>query len=192
MIVPIVEGHSEVLSIGVLTRRVLADLQVFDVEIARPFRVKRNRVVRPGVLERSIIQAERTRPGASSMLVILDADADCPATLSGELQARAAATTGLRVSIVFPKVEIEAWILAGIESLRGHRGILTDASPPGDPEAVRDAKGAISSLMEGSRGYVPTDDMAALFTAMDLEQVAARSPSFSKFRRDVAGLIGGP
>jgi hypothetical protein len=61
--------------------------------------------------------------------------------------------------------------------------------PPTDPEAVRDAKGAISDLMEGSRGYVVTDDMSALFSAMDLEQVAARAPSFSKFRRDVASLV---
>jgi hypothetical protein len=141
------------------------------------------------MLESSIILAERTRPGASAILVILDADADCPAALSTELRARAAAATALRVSVVLPKIEIEAWILAGIESLRGLRGILSHASPPTDPEAVRDAKGAISDLMEGSRGYVATDDMSALFSAMDLEQVAARAPSFSKFRRDVASLV---
>jgi hypothetical protein len=95
---------------------VLHDVGIFDVEVARPFRVKRNRVVRPEELERSIIQAQRTRPGASAILVILDADADCPATLSGELRARASQATALRVSVVLPKVEIEAWILAGIES----------------------------------------------------------------------------
>jgi hypothetical protein len=170
---------------------VLHDVGIFDVEVARPFRVKRNRVVRPEELERSIIQAERTRPGASAILVILDADADCPATLSGELRARASQATALRVSVVLPKVEIEAWILAGIESLRGHRGILTHASPPADPEAVRDAKGALSAWMEGSRGYVATGDMSALFSELDLEQVAARAPSFAKFRRDVAALVGG-
>jgi hypothetical protein len=43
--------------------------------------------------------------------------------------------------------------------------------------------------MEDSRGYVAPDDMSALFSAMDLEQVAARAPSFSKFRRDVASLV---
>jgi uncharacterized protein DUF4276 len=191
LIVPVVEGHSEVLSIGVLTRRVLHELDVFDVEIAQPFRVKRNHVVRRDVLERTVIQAVRTRPGATGILVILDADADCPASLSRELKTRASAITELLVCVVLPKIEIEAWILAGIESLRGYRGILADACAPSDPEAVRDAKGAISKLMTGSRGYVPTDDMCALFAVIDLEQVASGAPSFSKFRRDVAALGGG-
>lgn len=191
MIVPIVEGQSEVLAIGVLMRRVLHDLEVFDLKIAPPFRVKRNRVVRPDELERSIIQAERTRPGASAILVILDADADCPATLARELQARASAMTALAVSVVLPKVEIEAWMLAGIESLRGLRGIHAHAVVRVDPETIRDTKGALSQLMAGSRGYVPTHDMSALFGAMDLDEVASRAPSFAKFRRDIAALSGG-
>ena len=187
-IVPIVEGQSEVLSIGVLIRRVLHDLAVFDLEVARPFRVKRNHVVRRDKLEAAVIQAERTRAGASSILILLDADDGCPAALAGGLKDRACEVTSLVVSVVLPKVEIEAWILAGIASLRGCRGIFAHASPPADPEGVRDAKGAITGLMEGSRGYVPTDDMCALFAAMDLNEVASRAPSFAKFRRDIATL----
>lgn len=130
MIVPVVEGHSEVLSIGVLARRVLHELDVFDVEIAQPFRVKRNRVVRRDELERTIIQAVRTRPGATAILVVLDADADCPATLSHELKTRASAVTNLLVAVVFPTIQIEAWILAGIESLRGSAGFSATRIPP--------------------------------------------------------------
>lgn len=190
MIVPIVEGQSEVRSIGVLIRRVLHDMEVYDVEVARPLRVKRHRVVRDGELENSITQAERSRPGASGIIVLLDADDDCPATLGLRLRARGEASTGLAVRVVLPKVESEAWILAGIDSVRGVRGIRTDARPPVDPEGVRDAKGALSRLMEGSRGYVATDDQPAFFKALDLSLVASRAPSFVKFQRDVASLSG--
>jgi hypothetical protein len=190
LIIPIVEGQSEVRSIGVLTRRVLHGLGVFDVDVGRPFRVKRNRVVRRGEIERTVIQAQRTRPGASAIMIVLDADTDCPASLSQDLRERASTETSLLVSVVLPTLEIEAWILAGIETLRGQRGIRSDASPPDDPEAISDAKRAVSDLMQGTRGYVATDDMSALFAAIDLDLVASRAPSFDKFRRDLAGLVG--
>jgi len=74
---------------GVLMRRVLHGTGVFELEIARPFRVKRQRVVREGELERSIVQAERSRAGASSVFIVLDADDDCPADL-GSLPWRSA------------------------------------------------------------------------------------------------------
>jgi hypothetical protein len=172
----------------VLMRRVLHELGVFDLDVARPFRVKRQRVVRAGELERSIVQAERSRPGASAVFVILDADEDCPAELASHLLERARAQTDLPVSVVSPKIEIEAWILAAVDSLRGVRGIRVDADPPADPEAVRDAKGAITRLMEGARGYVATDDLPALLSRVDLGLAKARSPSFAKFRRELESL----
>lgn len=176
---------------GVLMRRVLHGAGVFDLEVARPFRVKRQQVVRTGELERSIVQAERSRAGASSVFIVLDADDDCPADLGSILLQRALAQTDLAVRVVFPKVEIEAWILAAVDSLRGIREIRHDAEPPPNPEAIRDAKGALTRLMEDGRGYVATDDLPALVGALDLRLTEARSPSFAKFCRDVTSLVPG-
>jgi hypothetical protein len=188
VLVPIIEGQSEERSIGVLLRRMLAELGIYDIAIARPFRVKRNRVVRPGELERALTQAIRSRSGATAVLVLLDADDDCPATLARELLERGLGATALPVSVVLPKAEIEAWILAAIESVRGHRGIRDDAASPADPESVRNAKRALSNLMVGTRGYVATDDQAALLNALDLSLAARRAPSFAKLQRDIASL----
>lgn len=173
---------------GALIRRVLFELGVFDLQVARPFRVKRQRVVREGELERSIVQAERSRTGASSVFIVIDADADCPADLGLLLLQRARAQTDLAVRVVLPKVEIEAWILAAVDSLRGICGIRDDAEPPSDPEAIHDAKRALTRLMEDRRGYVATDDLPALVEAFDLDLAEARSPSFAKFRRDLTSL----
>lgn len=190
VLVPIVEGQSEVRSIGTLLRRMAVDLGAYDITIARPFRVKRSRVVRDGELERAVLQAVRSRQGASGVLVLLDADDDCPVTLAQRLCGRAANTTNLPVRVVLAKAETEAWILAAVDSLRGCRGIRHDAEPPSDPENVRDAKRALSSLMAGSRGYVATDDQPALLSEIDLSLAAQRSPSFAKLARDVAALVG--
>lgn len=174
---------------GVLLRRMLLDLQASHMGVARPFRVKRTSVVRPQELERAVTQAAK-RPGATSILVLLDADKDCPAKLAAELLPRCERTIELPVAVVLAKVETEAWILAAVESVRGVRGIRGDAEPPADPEGVRDAKGVISSLMEGSRGYLATDDQPALLAQLDLALAAERSPSFEKLKRDLVRLAG--
>src|SRR4051794_34373567 len=100
---------------GLLMRRVLHELGLFELEVARPFRVKRQRVVREGELERSIAQAERSRASASAVFIVLDADQDCPAELGARLRERARRQTDLAVRVVFPKVEIEAWMLGTVD-----------------------------------------------------------------------------
>jgi Domain of unknown function (DUF4276) len=189
LLVPIVEGQSEVRSIGVLLRRILEDIGVYDVDVARPFRVKRNQVVRDGELERAVTQAVRSREGATGVLVLLDADRDCPATLGPTLCGRCEQTTSVPAKVVLAKAETEAWILAGIDSVRGQRGIRDDALPPDDPESVQDAKRALSKHMAGSRGYVATDDQPALLSLMDMATVKERSASFAKLYRDVSALV---
>lgn len=191
VLVPIVEGQSEERAIGVLLRRLVADMGAGHAQIARPFRVKRNRVVREGELERSIAQAIRSRPGAKYVLVLLDADRDCAAELAPKLLARARDATDIAVRVVFPTTEVEAWVLAAIESVRGIRGIQGDAEPPPFPENVRDAKGALTARMEGTRGYVATDDLPAFFDALDVSLAEARSPSMAKLLRDLRSLWQG-
>jgi len=183
-IVSIVEGFAETESLPILLRRMGADP-------ARPFRVKRNKVVKPGELERAVIQAMRDRVGATAVVVLLDADDDCPAQLAPALLARARSVTPLPVSVVFAVRELEAWFLGSIESLRGHRGIAADASWNGDPETPRGAKGRVESMMI-DRTYLDTDDQPALMAKLDIEAARLRCPSLDKLLRDLEGfgLIG--
>ena len=187
VLVSLVEGQSEERALGGLLRRLVTTTGT-STDIARPFRVKRNKVVREGELERAVAQAVRSRQGATAVLIVLDADADCAAELAPLLVQRGSTAAGLPVGVVLPTVEIEAWILAAIESVRGVCGIGHDAQPPADVESVRNAKGALTERMTGSRGYVPTDDMPALFAAMDIDLAVSRSPSMAKFVREVRRL----
>src|SRR5208283_1211321 len=123
VIVPIVEGQSEVISVPPLIRRILREtINVWDIDAAKPFRVKRNLVVKKGEFERAIKQAIRARYTerhvVGGVLVLLDADDDCPRDLAETLLHRAKSETRLPVSVVLPQMELEAWILASKEQLR--------------------------------------------------------------------------
>ena len=192
LIVPIVEGHSEVASVPILLRRILEGLGHLELTstIARPIRVKRNRILKEGELESKIGLARRVRSSCSCILVLLDADDDCPAELGPELQNRAReAHSDLRISVVLAKREFEAWFLGSIESLRGKCGIPHSACFKGDPELPRDAKGRLSKLIEGNRHYLEVVDQPSLTASFDLQACRDRCPSFRKFERDVKSLF---
>ncbi|MBN1594214.1 MAG: hypothetical protein JW941_13300 [Candidatus Coatesbacteria bacterium] len=90
-IVPIVEGQSEVESVPILLRRLLqnTDRNEFVGCIAKPIRIRRNKIVKEGELEKTIHMARRSRAGCSCILIILDAGDDCPADLGPRLVNRA-------------------------------------------------------------------------------------------------------
>ncbi|HEX8392905.1 MAG TPA: DUF4276 family protein, partial [Longimicrobium sp.] len=177
MLLPIVEGHAEERSIPVLMRRM-------NVAVLKPYRVKRNSVVKPGELERTLQGALAQRPETTSVLVLLDVDDDCAAKLGPELLKRAGSVTRFPVSVVFAVRELEAWFLGGLESLRGHRGVVADAAYPDDPEQPRGAKERLRAFITG-RTYVDTDDQPALMAALDIDAARARCPSLDKLMRDL-------
>ena len=188
-IVPVVEGQSEVASIPVLVRRILQEhLGVHDIEVARPFRVKRSRVVKEGELERAVQQALRDRDNAKCVLLLLDADDDCPGELGPSLLSRCRNATALPTAVVLANKEFEAWFLGAKESLRGTRGIRNDACAPEDPESIRGAKEHLTRNMKGRR-YLSVDDQPALSKRTDIAAARRRCPSFDKLVRDVERLV---
>lgn len=178
-LLPLVEGFAEVHSIPVLMRRL-------GVPVLKPFRVKRSSVVKPGELERKIEAALLDRTEATAILVLLDVDDDCAATLGPALLERAEAAAPVPVSVVFAVRELEAWFLGGITSLRGRRGIRDNAEYTGDPEQRRGAKERVEALMAGS--YVDVDDQPALMDALDIAAARERCPSLDKLLRDLRTL----
>ena len=185
----IVEGHGEVQAVPVLLRRVAAYLGCdTHLEISQPYRGKRNLLVKEGELERIIeLMANKTAPDGA-LLVLLDADDDCPAQLGPALLRRAQAVRGDRaMAVVLAHREYESWFAAAAVSLRGKRGLPADLEPPVDPDRV--GKGFIAGRMADS--YSETIDQPALTAMFDID-AARRSDSFDKLIRDVARLLEVP
>lgn len=177
MIAPVVEGHGEILAVPELVRRLGWHLSGGYVEVAPPYRMSKNRMLMPGQLETTVDTQADFVPGRGGVLVLLDADDDCPKSLGPELLARArAARTDKRVGVVVANREFEAWFLAG----------LPDEDRPADPESIRGAKERLAQV----RGvYRPTAHQARWAATFDLELARRHAPSFDKLCRELEMLL---
>lgn len=189
-IATIVEGHGEVEAVPILLRRIVERISPDAVpEFPRPIRVPRNRVVRAGELERAIGLAAARAGADGCILLLLDADDDCPAELAPQLLERAVRARSDRdIRVVLAKTEYEAWFLAAAPSLAGRHGLDEAVAPPDDPEAIRDAKGWLRARMPAGRSYRETIHQASFSAIFDLD-LARAAPSFDKLWRDVTSLI---
>jgi Domain of unknown function (DUF4276) len=179
----IVEGHGEVEALPILVRRVLARQGIADVEIPRPFRMPKGKMLKQDELARAVEMMARKTAPSGALLILLDADDDCPAELGQRILERVEEARRDRpLSVVVANREFEAWFLGAAESLRGQRGLPSDLAAPKSPEDVRDAKGWLDSRMV--RGYSETLDQPALASMFDLD-AAERLPSFAKLKRDL-------
>lgn len=185
----IVEGHAEVESVPLLLRRIFAQFGVSDISISRPFRVKRNRVVKPGELERAISQTVRDRADVGAIMVLIDSDDDCPAKLGPDLLERAKKETHLPVAVILAAREFESWFLGSKESLRGIKGIREDATAPLNPENIRGAKEHLTRNMARGYRYLEVDDQATLAEKFDLNAARRCCPSFDKCFREAERLF---
>lgn len=183
MIAPIVEGPGDVAAVPVLVRRAATHVAPgAAVNVLRPHRRPRSALARPGELER---YGRIALSGAADarLLVLVDADDDCPAELGPQWLGRLEDLQPREVAVVLAKHEFESWFLASAESLAGRRGLMNPLEPPPDPEAVRGAKEWIQENRTDGRAYRPTVDQAALADGIDIELARSRSASFDKLCR---------
>lgn len=140
-------------------------------------------------MERYVRLAAADAGANGGILILLDADDECPVGLAEEILRRALTERGdLRIRVVLAKTEYESWFLAA--------GVLgnppaAEAEPPFDPEAIRNAKGKLSALLPDGRSYRPTIHQVRLTATLDLD-TARSAPSFDKLWRDVVALLASP
>lgn len=186
----IVEGHGEVEAVPILVRRIARE---FDprlvIQLNPPIRVPKTRLIKQRELERTVEFVARGVGQKGGILIILDSDDECPATLGPELLERARQVRpNIPIRVILAKREFEAWFLASAESLRGCRGLADSLESPADPEAIRGAKEWLTARMAPERRYVETLDQPALAASFDLLQ-ARRAASFDKLFRDVHAVL---
>jgi len=138
----IVEGHGEVQALPVLLRRIVAEIDPgTNLWMPPPYRINRSKLARPGMLE-DVVQTQGDRvKGAGGVLVLVDADKDCPADLGPSLLRRAQASRSDRkVAVVLANREFEAWFLAPAMSLAGAVGFQSYSSLLRIPKRSREPR----------------------------------------------------
>ncbi|HIE0525161.1 DUF4276 family protein [Stenotrophomonas sp. SM006] len=178
----IVEGDGEVVALPIILRKIAEWRQHYDhVDIPQPIRVRRDRFLnKQEEFSRHIGLASKKCGADGWILVVLDADDDCPKELGPKTLARAKLIAPNHyISVVLVKREFEAWFIGSAATLNGHRGLKVSADDLLiDAETPRDAKGWLGKRM--TSGYGERTDQPAFAARMDLESTFQRCRSFRK------------
>ncbi len=189
-IATVVEGYGEVPSLPKLLYRLAAHHSIHNLRTPKPWREPRDRLIKIGGIEQVVSTVAAHVNSAGGVLVVIDADDDCPAQLGPALLQRAQnARPDIPVKVVLAKREFEAWFLTAAPSLAGVHGLAPDLPIPSDPESIRGAKEWLADHRLESRTYKPTIDQKLLVSAFDIDMSRKNSDSFDKFCRDVESLF---
>ena len=189
IIQPIVEGHGDVEAVPVLLRRLVDEAQTWEVGVGRSIRRRRSQLVQKAELQKSV-RIALLQSDCAAVPILFDADDDCPAELAPEIRGWAAAVAGsVPCEVILAKREYEAWFLGAIESLRGLRGIRSDATLHSEPEAPRDAKGELEKRMYAGSSYFERDDQPALTARFAFSDAHRRCRSFRKLANEFGMLV---
>lgn len=185
-IASIVEGDAEVAALPILLRRLATELEPGPVvHPLPPIRVRRDRFLKKDEeFRRQLLLAAAKCGDEGWILVLLDADDDCPKTLGQQTLDRARLhVPHRRVSVVLANREYEAWFLAAAPSLHGLRGFSIQPGEQVTAESPRDAKGWMREHMQGGT-YREMLDQPAFTARFDLQQALANSRSFRKLCKE--------
>jgi hypothetical protein len=187
----IVEGDGEVSALPKLLHRIAAELDVPNLRTPTPMRIPRGKITIVGGIERAVAAEALRVSSKGGVLVLLDADDDCPAEYGPLLLARARpARPDKHVSVVLANREFEAWFLAAAPSLAGQFGFPNEFPRPRIPEAPRDCKGILTKARPKGQPYKETVDQAPLASAFDMKMAREHSDSFDKLYREISDLLG--
>jgi len=193
LVAPIVEGHGEVACVrGLLERIGQEQLGGAVIDSLKAFRCPRSKLLRsddlPKVAELAVAKLRQSACGDDHLLllVLVDADEDCPAQLAPTLLNRLQHLP-VHCACVLATKEFESWFVAAADSLR--RYLEFDDPVPDLPE--RAGKKWIEQRFRRSRAarYSETIDQPAMAATMDLALCRLRSPSFDKLCRDLAASL---
>jgi hypothetical protein len=199
-IVPIVEGHTEQGCIERLLQRIWRELlgQTERLQVEEPIRRPRDQLAHPnglvltGTMSIALIKlrskAKKDTQARPLVLILLDAEGDCPKALAPRLLdvARKALPADVPVSCVLAKRMLENWIVAGASALEGVNGLpdnLKDKLPARGQFEDRSGAAWLEAQLRSqnkTRKYSKTDDAKEFVREMALQECRANAASFDK------------
>lgn len=191
-VAPIVEGHGEVEALPALLHRIAIQAGFEGgLRVDPPIRVKSGSFLNDDdYFSRYVsLAGAKAAQNQGSVLIVLDCEDQCPATLGPTLLKKAQAIrSDVTILVALAYREYETWFLAAAQSLRGLRGLPADLDPPVPVEGMRGAKEWLSRRMY--EPYDPVTHQIEFTRAFDLD--AARVvPSFERLFQRLSSLLGG-
>lgn len=185
-IVSIVEGHGEVQALPILIRRVYNErASATPPLINPPIRIKSGSFLKDEDYFKRYISLAAAKAAQSDgrVLILLDCEDDCPATMGPELVKRAKQVRpDISFDVVLAYREYETWFIAAASSLTG-KYLQEGTEPAPNPENIRGAKEWLSRHRD--KPYDPVAHQAAFSAHFDMDQAS----SISSFSRLIAKLL---
>ena len=134
---------------------------------------------------------------ADAILVLVDADDECPVEAVGSLVDRASALNlDVPVAVVYAKSEYETWFISSLsegtgEGIRARLDIASSVNAPEDVEGVRGAKEWLEGRMPQDQRYRETRDQEPLTYHIDMDLTHSKSRSFRRLCHAVEELVSG-
>lgn len=182
----IVEGDGEVAALPILLRRLAHEMDpVTQINPLPPIRVRRDKFLnKEDEFRRQLLLASAKSGADGWILIVLDADDDCPADRGKQIHQKAQQyVPHRRLSVVLANREFEAWFIAAARSLNGIRGFSVKPDEQVQAEIPRNAKGWIRERMQ-SGTYSEILDQPAFTARLDLQQAFDNSRSFRKLCKE--------
>ena len=192
-IVPVVEGAGDVAALPGLLGRILWEMyDRTDIIVAQG----KSGVVNANgrqKLERKLenfLRHAQNKPECDAILVLLDADDDCPVELAQRLLQRCE-QIGLNrpVQIVCAHRSYESWFLASLDTIKGQRGISDTAVLSQAAEDVSNPKQWLTDQMPTGQAYKETIHQASLSQSIDIGMARHNSRSFRRLCHALEQLL---
>jgi hypothetical protein len=175
MIYILAEGHGEIESASKLINKMWVNLQLPLIPIANAIRWS-NLHKDQGLLKG--VDFIRNKPNARGLIILRDDEDNCPANLA-PLKAAFLRTLNAPFPIAYVIMyrEYETIFISYLDHFNGQtvphliRGTIQfkdNINTPANPEAIRDAKGYITSMLVGGTTYKPTTDQLSLTQSLDI------------------------
>ena len=192
-IVPVVEGAGDVAAFPeLLTRILLEKYNRTDVIVAHG---KSNVVSTNGRtnLENKLekfLQHARNKPKCDGILVLSDADDDCPVDESRHLSQRCEPFRSIcPVEVVYAHRQYESWFLVCLDTIRG-QGLIPDTASISVPvESTNNPKQWLTDQMPPGRAYKGTTHQASLSGLIDIDLAYHNSRSFRRLCHALEQLL---
>jgi hypothetical protein len=200
-VAPVVEGETEERCIKSILSGIWRDLlhaaEREPLAVLEPIPARRSSLVKDGhaelgrMVERAVrvLQARLRRSSTERgfVLLLIDADEDCPAELGPRLLGRARAVrSDVDIACVLAKRELENWFKAAAASLAGVIGLPDDLTVPPNPEDGGSSAWLTRQMQRKGRArkYTKPADAVELAQQMSYQQCRDHSPSFDKLCRE--------
>lgn len=189
----IVEGDGDRKAVPGLVRRILWQCGRYDLQVAARAIATKGKPSLRKKFKHHLQYALANK--CTAILVLLDADGECPRTEVGDLVSNAnALNLDVPVAIVYAKCEYETWFICSLfpgkgDGIRKRLELPAHVIAPENAEKIRNAKGWLTDRMPRHRAYKETVDQEPLTHHIELDLVQSRSRSFRRLYHAIEELV---